>query len=423
MQFLRSGISKSLLAIIIILIVVIAGVAVWMYTMQPKGPRKLIVLARSGTYANGLKIAAEEYKKKTGIEVVVQELSYSGLHDKLVTEMLEKTGAYDVVMLDDPWLAEFASQDFLVNMDELLKKKGLSVDPDFIPSTVEVCKYKGTLYALPYVGNVQLFVLRKDLFSKYGLSTPKTWDDVLKAAKIIYESEKGKIYGYVIRGKKGNPVVTNFLPIFWGYGGRIVDEAGNPVVYSDAGVKALKVFIELKKYAPPGTENYGSAEIKAALYNGKTAMSIVWPAWVPALEDPEKSKVAGKVEVITPPGAQPMIGAWLLAIPVTSKNKDAALDFILFVLSKDMQKKLILEAGVPPTRASIYMDKDVIAKYPWYPTQLDALKHARARPRLPQWSKIEDILANYIHQALTGTLSPEEALKKAQDEIAAVLKG
>ena len=423
MSLLAKGLSKTVLAAIIIVIIVVIGIGVWAYYSQQAPPKKLVVLARSGTYAEGLKVAAQEYQKLKGVEVVVQELGYKELHDKLATEAIEKTGAFDVVMMDDPWLAEFASQGFLVDIGKMLQEKGIQVDPDFIPTTIEVCKYQGKLYALPYVGNVQLFVYRKDLFDKYGLPEPKTWDDVLKAAKTIYEGENGKVYGYVIRGKKGNPVVTNFLPIFWGYGARIVDENGRPTVYSDAGIKALKTFLELKKYAPPGVENYDSPEIKAALYNGQTAMSIVWPAWVPDLNNPEKSKVAGKVVVTVPPGAKPMIGAWLLGIPVTSKNKDLALDFILFVLSKDMQKKLALEVGVPPTRASVYLDDDVKAKYPWYPTQLEALRNAQPRPRLPQWSKVEDILANYIHQALTGTLSPEEALKKAQEELEKVLGG
>ena len=422
MGSLKIGLSKIVVVVAIVLVVVVV-VGVWAYYVQQQGAsKKLVVLARSGTYAEGLKIAAEEYQKRTGVEVVVQELGYKELHDKLAMEVIQKTGAYDVVMLDDPWLAEFASQGFLEDIGGMLEAKGVQVDPDFVPTTIEVCKYKGKLYALPYVGNVQLFVYREDLFEKYGLPEPKTWDDVLKAAKTIYEGERGKVYGYVIRGKKGNPVVTNFLPIFWGYGARIVDEMGRPTVYSDEAIKALKTFLELKDYAPPGVENYNSPEIKAALYNGQTAMSIVWPAWVPALEDPEKSKVAGKVVVTTTPGAKPMIGAWLLGIPSTSKNKDLALDFILFVLSRDMQKKLALEAGVPPTRASVYLDDEVKAKYPWYPVQLEALKDAQPRPRLPQWSKVEDILANYIHQALTGALTPEEALKKAQEELEKLLK-
>ncbi|MCE4612359.1 MAG: ABC transporter substrate-binding protein [Desulfurococcales archaeon] len=417
----RRGVSRALLIAAVIVVIVAIALAAFFMAREEAKPEKITVLARSGTYAEGLKIAAAQFEAETGIRVEVQELGYKELYDKLSTEALQKTGAFDVVMLDDPWLAGFASQGFLEDIGRMLEERGLTVDPDFIDSAIEVSKYKGTLYALPYAGNVQLFVYRTDLYSKYGFSKPTTWNDVLEAAKKIYEEEG--IYGYVIRGKKGNPVVTNFLPIFWAHGAKIVDENGNVMVDSPQAIAALKLFIELKKYSPPGTESFDSAEVKASIFEGRVAASIIWPAWVPDINDPSKSKAAGNVEVIPPPGAAPMIGAWLLAIPVSSKNKDTALDFILFVLSKDMQKKIALEAGVPPTRESLYTDPDVVAKYSWYPTQLEALKNSQMRPRVPEWSQIEDILANYIHQALIGAMSPEEALSKAKQEIEAVVKG
>ena len=403
------------IAIVAVVALIVLGVAVYFLTrpQAPAKPEKIVVAARKGTYSEGLKVAAREYEKKTGIKVEVVEFDYAGLHEKLAQEVVQATGAYDVVMLDDPWLPEFADSGLLVPLDDLLAERG-GVDPDFIDSAVNVCKYKGKLYAIPYVGNVQLFVYNKKLFGKYGLKEPKTWDDVLEAAKVIYEKEG--IAGYVFRAAKGNPIVTNLLPIFWGKGVEIVDNNGNVDIDTPEAVEVFKFILELKKYTPKGVENYNSPEIKAALANEATAMSIVWPAWVPKLD-------ATTWGVIVPPGSRPMIGAWLLGIPKSSKHQKAALDFILFVTSKEMQKKLAIEVGVPPTRESVYKDPDVVAKYPWYPVQLDALKNSKMRPRLPQWKRIEDTLANYWHQAFTGQLDPETALRKAAEEIRSILRG
>ena len=64
-----------------------------------------------------------------------------------------------------------------------------------VGAAVDAARYpyeRGTapVYGLPFVGNVELFVYREDLFEKYGLSAPpKTWDDVLNAAKMIGEKE------------------------------------------------------------------------------------------------------------------------------------------------------------------------------------------------------------------------------------------
>ena len=132
----------------------------------------------------------------------------------------------------------------------------------------------------------------------------------------------------------------------------LVDEKGNVDIDSEAAVKAMEFIIELKKYAPVGTENYNSPEVKAAIANRQTAMSIVWPAWVPKLN-------ATVWEVAVTPGARPMIGAWLLGVPVSSKNKELAFDFILFVTSRPIQKVLALEVGCGSGEAARTMLEDL----------------------------------------------------------------
>ena len=166
--------------------------------------------------------------------------------------------------------------------------------------------------------------------------------------------------------------------------------------------------------------------MRDALLAGKAAIAPeVWPAWVPDLDNAEKSKVVGQVEVTVHPGqktsAAPLIGIWHLAIPQASKRKDVALDFLQFVSSKDMQKKLALEVGLPPTRASVYTDPEVVAKYRWYPAQLKALEVARVRPRLTQWPEMEGKIGAYLNLALIGDKTPEQAMKELQAELVDVL--
>ena len=80
-----------------------------------------------------------------------------------------------------------------------------------------------------------------------------------------------------------------------------------------------------------------------------------------------------------------------------------------------------MEIGQPPTRASVYKDADVVAKYRWYPNQLAALENATPRPRIKQWNKVETILGDYLQLALIGELSPEVALEEADAQIAKAL--
>jgi len=269
-------------------------------------------------------------------------------------------------------------------------------------------------------------VYRQDLFEKHELvAPPKTWNDVLHAAKTIGENEEG-VYGVVFRGTKGNPITSGFLPIFWAFGAEVIDAQGKPAVNSPEGVAALKFFLELAKHAPEGVEIYNSSEVKDTLFSGGAAIATeVWPSWVPDMDNPEKSKVVGQMAVTVHPGQKtepaPMIGVWHLAIPAASQRKDGAYDFLKFVTSAEMQKKLALEIGLPPTRASVYTDEEVVAKYRWYPTQLQALEASKVRPRIPEWLEIDVKMGAYLNLALVGDRTPEEALNELNAEIVDIL--
>lgn len=380
----------------------------------------LVIAGRDGGYANALGMAVEAFQSANpGLDVDRLELPYSGLLEKATISMREQANAYDVIMLDDTWATEFMSQGWLTNLDQL----GGGVDGDFVDAAVDVSRYPvgdGALYAIPFVGNVEMFAYRSDLMDR-----PETWTDVVEAAKKISASGDD-VSGVVFRGIKANPIVTGFLPILWAHDAKVVGADGASALNSPEALEALNLYLELKQYAPKGVETYNSSEVRDALMQGTTAMSIeLWPSWAPSLDDPEKSRVPGKIEVIAAPGqnvgSSPMLGSWLLAVPADAPNPERGRAFIDFITSAEFQKKLALEIGQPPTRASVYTDADVVAKYRWYPNQLAALKNATPRPRIRQWNKVETILGDYLQLALIGELSPEVALEEADAQIAKAL--
>ncbi len=380
----------------------------------------LVIAGRDGGYANALAMAVEEFQAANpSVEVDRLELPYAGLLEKVTISMRERASAYDVIMLDDTWATEFMSQGWLADLDQL----GGGIDGDFIAAAVDVSRYpvgSGTLYAVPFVGNVEMFAYRSDLMDR-----PESWTDVVEAAKRISASDD-QMSGVVFRGIKANPIVTGFLPILWAHGAKIVGEDGSSVLNSPEALEALNLYLELKNYAPKGVETYNSSEVRDALMQGTTAMSIeLWPSWAPSLDDPEKSRVPGKIEVIAAPGQNvgpsPMLGAWLLAVPGDAPNPEMGRAFIDFITSAEFQKKLALEIGQPPTRASVYADEDVVGKYRWYPNQMAALENATPRPRIKQWNRVETILGDYLQLALIGELSAEVALEEADAQIARAL--
>ena len=269
----------------------------------------LVIAGRDGGYGKALASAVEAFEAQNpGVDVDRLELPYGGLLEKVTISMREKARAYDVIMLDDTWATEFMSRGWLADLDQL----GGGVDADFVEAVVDVSRYPvgdGTLFAVPFVGNVEMFAYRSDLMER-----PESWTDVLASAKKVSQSTDG-VSGVVFRGIKANPIVTGFLPILWAHGAKVVGADGKASLNTPEALEALNLYLELKQYAPKGVETYNSSEVRDALMQGTTAMSIeLWPSWTPSLDDPDKSRVPGKIEVIAAPGqnvgSSPMLGYW-----------------------------------------------------------------------------------------------------------------
>lgn len=401
---------------------------------QKSNGKQLTLAVVSGVEGEALKAAARDYEAQTGVHINIAEFPYANLFEKELIDLKAHTGAYDLIMLDDPWFPRFAHEQFLTDLTPLLQRRGQSgPDSDFIEASVALCRHPyqtGSLYALPYVGNSQLFFYRKDLFEKYSLKEPLTWNDVLAAAKTIHENETtgangSKIHGYVMRAAQGNAAVADFMPIFWAFGGEMFDPNGKPTVNSPQGIAALEFMLELGKYSPPGYVSFNAAEVGAHLLQGTAAMSINWPAWLSSFSDPSKSKVIGKMEFTTLPDAQQPgqaeIGNWLIAIPRDSQNAEPAMDFLLWATTAEQMKRSA-DRGNPPTRKSLFRDAELLAKNPAYPAQLRSLETSRPRPRTPHWSEIENAFGIFLSKANSGELSAADAMNQANAEIEKILQ-
>jgi len=405
--------TRFLPACVLSLLVLLAGCA------SPGSDKTLTIAVNAGVEGSALKTAAREWGELRNTRIEVVELPYANLFEKESLDLASRTGAYDVIMLDDPWFPKLVADGGLTPLPR-------EPDADFLASCLAVCRHPfGTrnYYALPYVGNSQLFFYRKDLFEKYKLGAPGRWEQILAAAKAIGAGEK--MFGYVMRAAPGNPAVADFMPLLWAFGGDIFDAQGQPNLSSPEALEALRFMIELGKSAPPGYAGYNADEVSAHLLQGTAAMSINWPAWIAAMDDPSKSKVQGKIDFAPMPSARAPgvaeLGAWLLAVPAGSPHRQAAFDLIYWATDAGQMREAALR-GNPPTRRSLFQSGDLVKKFRAFPAQLAALEGARPRPRTPQWNEIENAFGVSLSQANSGAVSPEVAMQQANREIAAILE-
>ena len=381
----------------------------------------------AGVEAESLKAAVVDYQQQQGVKLRVIEYPYQSLFEKLVIALSSDSSSYDLVMIDDPWFPRFAQMEGLQELAPLFLTKGRAgPDDDFVEASLALGRYPygtGELYGLPYVGNTQLFFYRKDLYEKLGISAPRTWDEVYETGKLIGAREQ--MYGYVMRAAQGNAIVSDFMPLFWAFGGEMFDENGAPRVNSREGVEALEFMLKLAEISPPGYVNFNADEVAAHQLQGSALMAINWPAWISAFDDPARSKVVGKIGYLAMPSQRrpgvSATGNWLLGIPRGSRKASMAFDFLLWVTSPE-QMRLSALRGNPPTRKSVFQDAELSARFRAYPVQFQALSQARPRPRSPIWNEIENTFGIYLSQANSKYYTPRAALDAANRDIGQILE-
>jgi multiple sugar transport system substrate-binding protein len=262
---------------------------------------------------------------------------------------------------------------------------------------------------------------RKDLTP----NGPASYDEVLANAKA---QNKPNFAGYIIRGKATNPVVADFLPILWSFGGDVFDESWNVVFDNDSSLKAVKFLVEeLKAVAQTGPDTTDAAERDKIMATGQGYQSSVWPGEINTAVLGEGTTVTGKV------GFQPipkgpsgkgvgMMGNWMLGIPKASKNQQAAADFIKWMLQADIQKTYAQNGGIP-SRTSVLKDSSLQEKNPYFGVLADALQAPpNWRPRTDQWNAVETILGQELNKALAGQESAEDVVKNASQQIRQLMK-
>lgn len=382
--------------------------------------------------ADAIKKLLPEFEKETGIKVILDILPYPTLQEKQMIAVTTKTGAFDVVHVDCVWMGQYAGQGWLTPLTPYIEKadpKVLNIK-DFMPLILaEQGTWEGTVYGLPFITAVQGLYIRTDIFKKYGLKEPQTWDELYETANFITEKEKNNgIYGLSFMGKRGVQLLCNWVNTLWSFGGEIYDKDYHARLNSDEAVKSLEYFVKLKEVAPPGVISYDWDENTAAFQQGKVAMALQWQNAAPQFVDPSKSLVVGKWKFVPMPGVKqpdgtikrtPVFGGWGLGITKDSKNKDAAWEFIQWATTQQMEIRLAYSGQ--GARRSTLTNPNLVKKYIEYQAMVSSLELSKGRPRIPEWTEMADAIEVALSQALTGEKTPSEALGEANQKIALVL--
>lgn len=395
----------------------------------PVNPRpydgvQITLASMTDQYVQAFRYLLPLFAAKTGIQITMDELGYTDLYQKITADFVAHTAQYDLMTTDIVWSGQFAANKNTLDLTDLIARDKVVINPDDIPAVMWTeGEYQGRQYAFPLGGYANVLNYRKDLFDAKGLKPPTTQEDLLKDAQALNDPAHG-VYGIALLGA-GSAGAQDFMVFVQQHGGTILDKNGKAKVNTPENVKTLEYFGSLFKYAPPGSANYWWDDRETAFRQGKVAMMEGWSISRNDYEDPSMSQVVGKVDIVKAPtsaGMTPVygFGGWGIGINADSEKvkQEAAWEFIKWLSSPDVQKLWVEHRG-PPLRISTMKDPEINQKLPWMPILLESFQNGDGnyRPRIPQYSIIEDALGTNVNAFLVGKETAQSALDKAQAQI------
>jgi multiple sugar transport system substrate-binding protein len=373
-----------------------------------------------GTLANfkgdALEKSLPAFEQATGIKVQLDKLPLENLVDKLTVSLAGGSSDYDVAMIDEPWVAGLSQ--YLHPIEEMAAKDKVDTST-FVQKAMGAGTYKNVKLALPLDPNVQMVWYRKDLFEAKGVKPPTNLDELIAAAEKLHDPAND-VSGISIAAKKEAQTMVAAITLLWKEGGEVITPDGKFGFDSPAGLKAFETYQRILKVAPQGSLAYGGAEQLDAFYQGKVATILYWASAGPNAIDPAKSKVADKVGWTSIPNA--MSGVWVLGIPKSSKNIEAAWEYLKWQTGPAGSLPFTNFGGGHSASIDVLKSADFVKKYPWAPDLQKALEGSKARPQTPHWTAIQTAIVDMSTAILSGQQSAEQATKAAAQQLSSYLQ-
>jgi len=395
---------------------------------------KLEAILAKGPRGDNFQKYIKEFTELTGIQVESEQIPEQQQRQKCVIELASGKPSFDVVHLSyHVQKRQFEKAGWLADITPFMKDPTLTapdlVESDFSAAGLSYAKNdKGQMLSLPWSVDYFILYYNKEIFAKAGVQPPKTLDEMNKLAEKLTDAKTG-IHGYVGRGLK-NANMTLWTNYFLNYGGEFLDKNGNILTDGPEAVEATKSYVASNKSSPPGVAGFNWMESLASFAQGRAAMWIDGVGWAPGVENPNSSRVVGKVGyTMVPAGPKGQYSATYgdgIGIPAACTKKEAAYLLCQWVVSKTQGARLVQAGGGVPFRNSILNDPDVqkgvTLPKEWFQSVLDAAKISKlGLPVIIPVAEFRDLVGAAVTATLSGA-DPATELKKAHEQFRPILE-
>ncbi|MFI5963723.1 ABC transporter substrate-binding protein [Streptomyces asoensis] len=416
MRWIRAA-GRGLLVLAVVLAGYGASGAVASGGSEGRGP---LTLATAGDLTGYLGPLLQGWNRAhPGEKVTLVELPDSAdeTRAQMITDL--RAGArsrFDVLNIDVAWTSEFAAAGWIrpLPADRFALRS-------FLRPVVDTATYGGRLYAVPYVTNAGLLLYRKDVLAAEGLPPPRTWAELERDAKTV--APRHGLGGYAGQFLPYEGLTVNAAEAVYSAGGTILGDEGDRVTVGSAardGIGFLARGVR-EGWIPAQALTYTEEESRQAFQDGHLLFLRNWPyAYVSA--SAAGSAVAGRVGAVPLPGRDgpgtSVLGGSNLAVNTHAEHPDTAARLIAYLTGEGVQRQVLTRGALPPVRADLYEDPELVRRFPYLPTLRESVLTAAPRPKSPRYDQVSMVVQAVVHDALAGYATPAAAARRLARELA-----
>ncbi|MGE6733809.1 extracellular solute-binding protein [Streptomyces sp. NPDC059900] len=397
------------------------------------------------TYLADIKKQFEKENPGKKVKLVPIKAPDSEYYTKLQQMMRSPKTAPDLVYEDTFLINSDITSGYLKPLDQYLDKwKDWN---QFIGTSKSAAKAAdGKTYGVPDGTDTRGLWFSKGIFKKAGLPAnwqPKSWDEILEAARTIKEKVPGVTPMNVYTGKPAGEAATmqGMEMLLYGTGqDPMYDPKSKKWVTGSQGFKDSLEFVETvykEKLGPDVTDaldpNFATRVRGELLPEDKLGINLDG-SWLPqdwgkgaGHEWPEWSKKLGLAHMPTQNGEAPgkvsMSGGWTWAIPSKASNPDLAFRFIEQMQTKaNAQKWYVANSGIA-VRKDVAEDPAYLKAQPGLKFFTDLVPSTHYRPAYPAYPKVSTAVQEAMEKVTTGDASVADAASGYDDEVKAATDG
>lgn len=378
-------------------------------------------------------MAADFEKENPGIKI---KPVYSGSYQDTVTKVLTAAKGGDA-----PHIAVMLSTDMytlidegvVVAIDDLLKlpedKAWLN---SFYPGFMLNSQTGGKTWGIPFQRSTIVMYWNKELFKAAGLNPqrpPQNWAELVEMGqKLTKRDAAGQVSTYGVQVPSSGFPYWLFQAFTTQNGVELMNPAGTETYFDKPEVvQALQYWVDLSRkhqVHPPGVVEWGTTP--KDFFERKAAM--IWTTTGNLTNIRNNAKFDFGVAMLpagkqrgTPTGG----GNFYVLNKTTPAERDAAVKFMKWATTPERAAKWAIATGyvsVTPASWDTNTMKRYLAEFPAPTVARDQLKHAVAELSTHENQRVTKALNDGLQAALTGSKTPEVAMRDAQREADRILR-